>query len=233
MNNEELDSQLSAMFDDELPEQQCELLARRLARDENLKARWGRYAAISATIRKEQGVRTSLDLARKVSVAIAAEPPLVAEPAGTRKVFANPAVRRWVQPVFGAALAASVAALAIFVMREQAPLGTSPVADPQVLAQDVEGTTTVLSGADSHTTEAASYTVPQTVEPLAVVPSAQLANYVVAHSEVSTPLSRRNLLSAFVASEQGTASGLNESESTDVDVEESGQDGTQNAEQTR
>ena len=32
--NEELDSQLSAMFDDELPEDQCQLLARRLSRDE-------------------------------------------------------------------------------------------------------------------------------------------------------------------------------------------------------
>ncbi|MGH8218053.1 MAG: RseA family anti-sigma factor [Steroidobacteraceae bacterium] len=54
MNNEELDSQLSAMFDDELPEPQCELLARRLARDEGLKARWGRYAVIAACIRTER-----------------------------------------------------------------------------------------------------------------------------------------------------------------------------------
>ena len=44
--NEELDSQLSAMFDDELAPEQCELLARRLSRDEQLKARWGRYAVI-------------------------------------------------------------------------------------------------------------------------------------------------------------------------------------------
>jgi len=59
MNNEELDSQLSAMFDDELPEPECELLARRLARDEGLKARWGRYAAISACIRMERGGETA------------------------------------------------------------------------------------------------------------------------------------------------------------------------------
>ena len=44
--NEELDSQLSAMFDDELPTVECELLARRLSRDEALKARWGRYAVV-------------------------------------------------------------------------------------------------------------------------------------------------------------------------------------------
>ena len=55
MNNEELDSQLSAMFDDELPEPECELLARRLARDEGLKARWGRYAVIAACLRMERG----------------------------------------------------------------------------------------------------------------------------------------------------------------------------------
>ena len=48
--NEELDSQLSAMFDNELPAAECELLARRLSRDEDLKARWSRYAAIGATI---------------------------------------------------------------------------------------------------------------------------------------------------------------------------------------
>ena len=35
--NEMLDSQLSAMFDDELPAAECELLARRLSRDEALR----------------------------------------------------------------------------------------------------------------------------------------------------------------------------------------------------
>ena len=41
MNNEELDSQLSAMFDDELPPAECELLARRLSRDEQLQGALG------------------------------------------------------------------------------------------------------------------------------------------------------------------------------------------------
>ena len=51
MNNEELDSQLSAMFDDELPEPECELLARRLARDEGL-------AAVRADLDRVTGSRT-------------------------------------------------------------------------------------------------------------------------------------------------------------------------------
>jgi len=54
--NEELDSQLSAMFDDELPEAECQLLARRLSRDDLLKARWRRYAVIGAAVRSERGV---------------------------------------------------------------------------------------------------------------------------------------------------------------------------------
>jgi hypothetical protein len=34
-----------------------------------------------------------------------------------------------------------------------------------------------------------------------LVPSTQLANYVVAHSMVSSPVAGRNLLSAFISSE--------------------------------
>src|ERR1043165_913537 len=72
--NEELDSQLSAMFDNELPAAQCELLARRLSRDEELKSRWATYAAIGATIRAEGGARLNSNLALRVSAAISAEP---------------------------------------------------------------------------------------------------------------------------------------------------------------
>jgi len=75
--NEELDSQLSAMFDNELPAAECELLARRLSRDEELKGRWSRYAAIGATIRAEGGVRLNTNLAVRVNTAISSEPVVV------------------------------------------------------------------------------------------------------------------------------------------------------------
>ena len=74
--NEELDSQLSAMFDDELAPAECELLARRLSRDEPLKARWGRYAIIGAVIRAERGVRLNAPLAGRVNAVLLAEPAL-------------------------------------------------------------------------------------------------------------------------------------------------------------
>src|SRR5215472_7175568 len=101
--NEELDSQLSAMFDDELASAECELLARRLSRDGELKARWERYAVIAAAIRAERGVRLNARVARRVSVIVGSEPEL-AGPTAPRR-----APRRWLRPAAGAAVAAGVA----------------------------------------------------------------------------------------------------------------------------
>jgi sigma-E factor negative regulatory protein RseA len=192
--NEELDSQLSAMFDDELPAAECELLARRLSRDEQLKARWGRYAAIGATIRAERGVRLNAALARKVNAAILAEPALGAGATPQRAPLSG---WRWRQGVAGLAVAASVAAVSIFWLRGQAPLATGPVA---------ARVTTQVAASSAPAGQADSYVVPRTPAGLpVVVPITELANYVVAHSAVSSPVARRNLLSAFMTSEPGAA----------------------------
>ena len=206
--NEELDSQLSAMFDDELPAAQCELLARRLSRDEELRGRWGRYAAIGATIRAEGGARLNAELARRVSVAISAEPPVVAEPVRPSR----PGISRLWAPVGGVAVAASVAAAAILWVRFESP------PDGQAIAQ---ATSTATGGAvvgQSADSAAPSYVVPKTIPRRSIVPSTQLANYVVAHSEFSSPVNRRNLLSALMASESGTAGAQSGSEEPTEDV---------------
>ena len=124
--NEELDSQLSAMFDDELPPPECELLARRLSRDELLKARWGRYAVVGAVIRAERGVRLNAPLAGRVNAALSAEPALRrargTEPraAGARCAGGNRSP--------AGAVAAGVAALSVLWLRAQAPLAVTPLA---------------------------------------------------------------------------------------------------------
>jgi sigma-E factor negative regulatory protein RseA len=212
--NEQLDSQLSAMFDDELPAVECELLARRLSRDEELRARWSRYAAIGATIRAEGGMRLNAELARRVSVAIATEPAVFAEPVPPRRRrFAS---RLWA-PVGGVAVAASVAAAAILWVRFESP------PDGQVIAKAAPGTangTVVGQSADSAGAASASdsYVVPKSIPRRSIVPSTQLANYVVAHSEFSSPVNRRNLLSALMASESGTAGAPSGSEEPTEDV---------------
>ena len=198
--NEELDSQLSAMFDNELPAAECELLARRLSRDEELKARWGRYAAIGATIRAEGGPRLNAELARRVSIAISAEPAdadVAAAPVSRASAF------RWRTPFAGAAVAASVAAAAILWVRFQ----SSP--QETVLISQTDATTGTparqVSGPGVSPPGDASYVVPRTTARRSIVPSTQLASYVVAHSEFSSPVNRRTLLSAFITSEAGPA----------------------------
>jgi hypothetical protein len=207
MSNEELESQLSAMFDDELPAGECELLARRLARDEQLRGRWGRYAAIGACIRGEPGVRLETTLAAKVSAAIKQEaaPAELPAAAGPRRGFFNP----WVTSIAGVASAAAVAAVAILWMRTEDPrLVTQtrpvrsaavptvqagvPAAAPQLAA--VQSVTHVHQShePDSYVTPAASTQGPAMVAPT------ELANYIVAHSAFSGPLMRRNSLSALV-----------------------------------
>jgi len=197
--NEELDSQLSAMFDDELAPGECELLARRLSRDEQLKARWGRYAVIGAAIRSERGVRLNAPLAGRVSAVILDEPALATAHTARRVGV------RWWQPVAGAAVAAGVALVSVLWLRAQAPLAGAPLSahltGPSATAT-VPGAAVVPAAAAGAPD---SYVVPRAPAVRAVVPSTELANYVVAHSVFSSPVTRRNLLSAFMSSESGAA----------------------------
>ena len=196
--NEELDSQLSAMFDDELAPEQCELLARRLSRDELLKSRWGRYAVIGASIRSERGVSLNPPLAGRVSAVILTEPALSGSAAaqGVRR-----AALRWWQPVAGAAMAAGVAAVSVLWLRAQGPLSGATLS-----AQRTAQTTARATAAAIAPAQGVSYVVPRAPAARAVlVPSTTLANYVVAHSMVSSPVARRNLLSAFMTSESANA----------------------------
>jgi len=202
MTNEELESQLSAMFDNELPESECELLARRLARDESLKARWGRYATIGAALRMERGLRTDSGLARAVSVAVAAEPSLLAT--GRARELVRPVVRRWWQPAAGAAVAAGVAFGCIVWMRSEAPAAPE-VAQARMIAPAIPVARAMVRSAAPD-----SYVVPTTVEATGAsssppfIPPAELADYVVAHSEFSAPLLRHSVLSSLVTADPGT-----------------------------
>jgi sigma-E factor negative regulatory protein RseA len=219
--NEELDSQLSAMFDDELPGAECELLARRLSRDDQLKARWGRYAVIGATIRAERGVRLNAGLAGRVSAAISSEPTLAAEPAPRpKKRWDN----SWWQPLAGVAAAAGVAAVSIYWMRSQVLPDTLPIVAQSIVPAVATANTTVAATTASATQlttgEPDSYVVPKNSPRRLVVPSTELANYVVAHSEFSSPVTRRNLLSAFMASESGSAGASAGTEEPTEDVQD-------------
>jgi len=198
MNEEQRASQLSALFDGELPAGECELMARRLTRDDALRAHWERYALIGAAIRREAGEPLDLRVAARVRQAISAEASFGdGDPA--QGVPAPRHARPWMRPAAGFMAAAVVAAVAVVGLRGRDPGTPAPL--PVVAAAATASQTTVVLGPGA-SAEPESYVVPVTRDPVNFVPPAQLANYVVAHSEVSMPLSRRNLLSALVATEQ-------------------------------
>jgi sigma-E factor negative regulatory protein RseA len=189
--NEELDSQLSAMFDDELPESECELLARRLSRDGALQARWGRYAAIGAAVRGGD-VRLGGRVAQRVSVVLAGELEVSQAPPAVLRA-GTPALARWWRPLAGVAVAASVAAVSIVWLQ-----GNLTPATAGLVARNAVPVAPAVE-------TPATYVVPRAAEPRAMMPAMELANYVVAHSEFSPPVSRRNLLSALMANEAQAA----------------------------
>src|SRR5262245_21623663 len=167
---EERDSQLSAMFDGELPGGECELLARRLTRDEALRAQWSRFATIGAALRAERGVALHDRVAWKVQSAVAQEATYgegtvdVATRAVTSvSASSRQSRQRWARfamPVAGASIAASVAAVSIFWLRgSQQPgeaLQANTTSPTTIVLSPEAGESTTLAMNDPAATPAAA-----------------------------------------------------------------------------
>jgi len=210
VNQEEVESQLSAMFDGELRSAECELLSRRLDRDEELRARWSRYAVMGAVLRSEPVTAVRGDFSQRVSAALAGE----LKSAGASKTVS--AWRRSGRKFWNASLAASlVAAVAggsILMLRNVSDIPTlqwaSARAGSAALASNpAAAAAAVASVSDASSIEPLSYVTPSVSSRPSYGLRAQLANYVVAHSEYSAPLMRRNLLSALVTEEEAVDDG--------------------------
>ena len=186
--------QLSAFLDGELPEAETTLLLKRLERDDDLKGTLSRYSLIGAVMRSEDDMPAARHVAARVSAALALEPSLVAPTRG-----------RWVRPVAGLPVAASVALATVLLLPQWlvTPGGegaaTTMAAAPQPslpVAGAAEVVPVVMAAADDE--PAITYTTPPApVEPAGKLPSAQLAAYLVAHSEYTLPLSRRSIVATL------------------------------------
>lgn len=202
MNEIERASQLSAMFDGELPAAECELLSRRLARDEQLRSTWSRYAVIGAILRAEPLAQVRPDFARRVSAALAGAPAAT----GVRRALRGAAL--------GSVVAAGVAGAALLLLRNDlpvqeqvvsvaAPTVTRAAAPSAALPAFGGGVNLRVSNAaaanSSH--EMFSYVVPPLSSENSGAVPASLADYVVAHSEVPSSLARGSLLSVLVGNQ--------------------------------
>ena len=234
----ERDSQLSAMFDGELPSAECELLARRLTRDEILRAQWSRFSMIGAALRAERGVALHDRVAWRVQSMLAQEATYgdgsvdsastsrtaVIVPASELKAASAARWLRFARPVAGASIAAGVAAMSIFWLRtqddSQTLLAATPVTESIVLQPDTTSVALALSTAPAAESRVSSgepdrYVTPAPSSSASIVPPARLANYVVAHSEYSGPLSRRMALLGLVATDPSEVPAILDEESTD------------------
>src|SRR5262245_2793000 len=122
MNEQEQSSQLSALFDGELPSQQAELVIRRVLKDAAMRERWQRYALIGACLRGEPLAGTSehSSVADRVSARLAAEAEILAPPRGhiaARSAGGRGATALFGRGAVGGAIAAGAALVAIFVAR--------------------------------------------------------------------------------------------------------------------
>lgn len=178
--------QLSACLDGELPEGELDLLLKQLGRDPQLRQALGDYARVGEVLRGERPVTASSGFAARVSAAIAAETQSTpTEP--VRAPRAAPAQLRWLRPAIGMAIAAGVASVAVFTLQPS-------VAPEQQVAQAV-----APEAESMQVDEQSSYTVPTNTASGAFVPAARLTNYVVAHSEYSSPLGRRTVLTGVLS----------------------------------
>jgi hypothetical protein len=118
-------------------------------------------------------------------------------------------------PVAGASIAASVAAVSIFWLRDSQPMGdslqasTAPASitlapeagEPTTVAMNQSPAAAAPEPAARSSGEPNSYVVPPVNSAPRIAPPARLANYVVAHSEYSSPLSRRMALLGLVGAD--------------------------------
>jgi negative regulator of sigma E activity len=157
--NDAIKMQISAFVDGELPQNEAELLLRRLCQDGELRQQAAEYMAMGRAMRGERRVAGMGKLRNRILAALD-ETPLQEESGVTESV--KP---RFLRPLAGVAIAATVALAAILGLQQMSAVpDVDPAAGTETIAESVQ---------DS------AYTVPDQVDD-------QLRDYYLRHSETSS-----------------------------------------------
>jgi len=134
--NDALRMQISAFVDGELPENENELLLRRLSQDAALRQQVAQYLAIGRLIRRDHEVPGMSELRDRIAAALGEEP---AQHHAEKEVPAS----RFTRPAVGAAIAATVAVMAILGIRQiYAPVDSGEIVADEQFPTESLGTTT-------------------------------------------------------------------------------------------
>jgi len=190
--------QLSAFLDGELVDAETTLLLRRVEKDSELVTTASRYLLIGEALRVRSQtaiVSASRGFADRVRATIAQdqEPPAVVKGAPRA---ARAATARWLKMSGSLAIAASVGAAAVLLI--QAPSNSGQ--QQTVVANSTTVEPAALRVVDDHrNADAGIREVPAAAARLDAIPDSRLTRYVVEHSEYSSPLGRRNVLTGILA----------------------------------
>ena len=131
--------QLSALMDGDLPPDQARFLLRRMEHDTELTGCWERWQLCGDALRGQAQAPAPAGFADRISAAIAAEPLHSAANAASPRIRSN--LAKW----GGGALAASVAAIALFMVRQQVPDEAPSQATPAVANQSPAAASSTVS----------------------------------------------------------------------------------------
>jgi len=196
--SDQIREQISAFLDGELPAAESELLMKRLLRDPELRDSFGRYALIGEAMRGSRHISLGRDFGAAVNSAIDAD----AAPAPSRAVATGS--NRWFRPLAGAAVAASVAVIAVVALQQRTLTGapqnlaasSAPVATaaPRLASVPQGNAPSLVRNGEERV-----YTTPRASGgPQNPIAGARLANYVIAHSQYSSVLSQRDLMTDVI-----------------------------------
>lgn len=177
------DEQLSAFLDDELDESECPFFVRRLGSDSELRAAAFRMTVIGDVMRGEIGGLNPVEFRAAISTAV--------DQVSLRQTDAVGGKSRWLRPLLGAAVAASVAVVAVLSLQQTA------VVDMEVPAVTVPVAEVSAVGSGS------AYTVPAAYSRQAGSPN-RLSRYYLVHSEYASMMGGQAPLARMVVAPVGT-----------------------------
>lgn len=180
--NDALRMQISAFVDDELPENETELLLRRLSQDASLRRQVAEYLRIGRLIRGDREIPGMGDLRNRIAEALGEQPVDTVIRTGKSR-------NRYLKPAAGVAIAASVAALALVGLRQL------DIPDP---AQSPAGNPETLKTAVANDP---GYTEPLPADVLSGQPGEMLMQYYLSHGESSAELGANGILTRLVTLE--------------------------------
>lgn len=131
--NDAIRMQLSAFVDGELPENEAELLLRRMSQDAELRQEVAEYLALGRLMRGQSGLAGADRLHERIAAIVDDRPVGVDDPAEVRGAV------RSVKPLVGIAIAASVALVAVFALQQPSGIDELPMERPVARSAELLG----------------------------------------------------------------------------------------------